>query len=135
MASNAYVDVPRTGDWKEVDGKFNETMGYGWLSDGIRGHIFTDDLNTTLIIAIKGTSAAGLNSGPDTETSEKDKINDNLLFSCCCARVSYLWSTVCDCYEGSYTCNQNCLEKEMRRQDRYYPVSYTHLTLPTICSV
>ncbi|GME66629.1 unnamed protein product [[Candida] boidinii] len=120
MASNAYVDVPRTGDWKEVDGKFNETMGYGWLSDGIRGHIFTDDLNTTLIIAIKGTSAAGLNSGPDTETSEKDKINDNLLFSCCCARVSYLWSTVCDCYEGSYTCNQNCLEKEMRRQDRYY---------------
>ena len=27
---------------------------------------------------------------------------------------------MCDCYEKTYTCNQECLEKELRRKDRYY---------------
>ena len=31
-----------------------------------------------------------------------------------------MWTTVCDCYEKTYTCNQDCLEKELRREDKYY---------------
>jgi lipase ATG15 len=45
---------------------------------------------------------------------------DNILFSCCCARVSYIWSTVCDCYTGNtYKCNLTCLENEII-SDKYY---------------
>ena len=43
------------------------------------------------------------------------------MFSCCCARVSYMWNTVCDCYTGqTYTCNQTCLENEVASDDHYY---------------
>lgn len=119
MASNAYVDVPFTGDWTNVSWK--ETGGIGWQSDGVRGHIFVDQTpgSPLVVIALKGTSAAIFDSGGDTVIN--DKTNDNLLFSCCCARVSYLWNTVCDCYTGeSYTCDQECLEKELYSEDRYY---------------
>lgn len=119
MASNAYVDVPFTGDWTNTSWK--ETGGIGWQSDGVRGHIFVDNTpgSPLVVIAIKGTSAAIFDSGGETVTNDKN--NDNLLFSCCCARVSYLWNTVCDCYTGdSYTCDQECLEKELYAEDKYY---------------
>ncbi|CDK28994.1 unnamed protein product [Kuraishia capsulata CBS 1993] len=120
MASNAYVKIPGKGDWQDVGQQWNDTDGFGWMDDGIRGHVFANEDNSTIVVAIKGTSATGLTGGTDSETSISDKVNDNLLFSCCCARVSYMWQTVCDCYESSYTCNQKCLEKEMKREDRYY---------------
>lgn len=126
MSSNAYVDVPFTGDWQNVTSSWNNSLDFGWDSDGVRGHIFVsqDDEfggkeNDTVVIAIKGTSAAVFDDGGDT--APNDKINDNLLFSCCCARVSYLWTPVCDCYTGkTYTCNQDCLERELYKKDRYY---------------
>lgn len=129
MASNAYVDIPFTGDWKNVTGDWgnNNTYDFGWRTDGIRGHVFVsapnDELSTKegsiVVISIKGTSAAILDNGGDT--APNDKINDNLLFSCCCARISYLWTPVCDCYTGkSYTCNQDCIERELYKKDRYY---------------
>ncbi|GME75265.1 unnamed protein product [Ambrosiozyma monospora] len=120
MSSNAYANFPEDSDWEDVGLNYNLSDSYGWLNSGVRGHVFATDDNSTVVIAIKGTSAAGLASGGNQDTVENDKTNDNLLFSCCCARVTSLWSTVCDCYEKSYTCNQNCLEREMRRQDRYY---------------
>ncbi|SCU92101.1 LADA_0F14334g1_1 [Lachancea dasiensis] len=122
MSSNAYVKLPHTGDWRNVTGPWNHTenSGHGWDDDGIRGHIFVDDEKDIVVIAIKGTSAQGLTGSGEDETTVNDKINDNLLFSCCCARVSYLWTTVCDCYLKSYTCDETCLEKELRRKDRYY---------------
>lgn len=48
---------------------------------------------------------------------------DNLLFSCCCARVDWSWSTVCDCYSGTYTCNQGCIEEAVMSESAYYPVA------------
>nr|A7KAJ9.1 RecName: Full=Putative lipase ATG15; AltName: Full=Autophagy-related protein 15 [Ogataea angusta]ABO31059.1 Atg15p [Ogataea angusta] len=120
MSSDAYVGLPTDADWNDVGDKYNESERFGWENGGVRGHVFTDPEETIVIISIKGTSAAGLNTGGDGQTVEQDKTNDNLLFSCCCARVSSLWKTVCDCYEESYTCNQNCLEQELRRPDRYY---------------
>ncbi|ODV86313.1 hypothetical protein CANARDRAFT_27548 [[Candida] arabinofermentans NRRL YB-2248] len=119
MSADAYVNLPTDAEWEDVGTTFNQSDKFGWLGRGVRGHVFTDTSESTVIIAIKGTSAAGLNSGDDA-TVDQDKINDNLLFSCCCARISSFWTTVCDCYESSYTCNQNCLERELRRQDRYY---------------
>ncbi|KZT38814.1 alpha/beta-hydrolase [Sistotremastrum suecicum HHB10207 ss-3] len=48
-----------------------------------------------------------------------DKLNANLLHSCCCARISGAWRPVCDCYLGPgggrgdgyrYKCETQCLE-------------------------
>ncbi|ONH65237.1 putative lipase ATG15 [Cyberlindnera fabianii] len=119
MASNAYVNPPETGDWRDVNG-FNHSQAHGWNGTGLRGHIFVSDDNSTVVIAYKGTSAAYLSSTGDDETVVEDKANDNLLFSCCCARVGYMWTTVCDCYKSAYTCDQRCLEKELYKKDKYY---------------
>ncbi|SCV01474.1 LAMI_0G11738g1_1 [Lachancea mirantina] len=122
MSSNAYVRLPHTGDWRNVSEPWNSTdgVGHGWDSDGIRGHIFANEESNVVVIAIKGTSARGLPGSGEDETTANDKLNDNLLFSCCCARVSYLWTTVCDCFVKSYTCDETCLEHELRRKDRYF---------------
>ena len=146
LASNAYSKLPEDPSWRNVSDPgsnfgvgFNISDSFGWLENGVRGHVFIEQLDSKtakkraplIIIAIKGTTAAGITSiggdkdtddatGDDGKTIELDKINDNLLFSCCCARVSSLWTTVCDCYEKTYTCNQNCLERSLRKPDRYY---------------
>lgn len=125
MSSNAYVRVPYEGDWRNVSDwdqleNPDSSIGIGWDGDGVRGHIFANEDSSSVIIALKGTSAQGITGAGDDETTEKDKVNDNVLFSCCCARVSYLWTTACDCYVKSYTCDETCLEKELYRKDRYY---------------
>ncbi|CAR27863.1 ZYRO0D08338p [Zygosaccharomyces rouxii] len=122
MSSNAYVRLPHTGDWRNVSLPWNESDpdSYGWDGDGLRGHIFYNEKENVVVLAIKGTSSQGLPGSGEEDTIPNDKINDNLLFSCCCARISYLWTTVCDCYTKSYTCDESCLEKEFRRKDRYY---------------
>lgn len=73
-----------------------------------------------MIIAIKGTSAGVLGVGGPT--AKNDKFNDNLLFSCCCARVDFSWSTVCDCYRGGYKCGQTCVEKALVEDSVYASV-------------
>jgi lipase ATG15 len=118
MSSNAYVGIPQTGDWRDVN--FNSSFSHGWNGTGVRGHVFVSDDNSTVVIAYKGTSAAYLTGSGDDATVVEDKENDNLLFSCCCARISYIWTTVCDCYKSSYTCDQSCLEKELYRKDKYF---------------
>lgn len=118
MSSNAYVETPRTGDWRDV--AWNHSIPHGWNGTGIRGHIFVSDDNSTVVVAYKGTSAAYLSGSGSDDTVTSDRDNDNLLFSCCCARVGYMWTPVCDCYRSSYTCDQRCLEKELYRKDKYY---------------
>ena len=55
-------------------------------------------------------------------TSKKDKLNDNLLWSCCCARVDWTWTTVCGCYSGPNKCDRNCLEDALTEESLFYPV-------------
>jgi putative lipase involved disintegration of autophagic bodies len=47
---------------------------------------------------------------------------DNLMFSCCCARVDFSWSTVCDCYAGGYKCGQSCVETALVEESVYAAV-------------
>lgn len=54
-----------------------QSESFGWLEDGIRGHIFADETNSTIVVAIKGTTA-GLVGGSGT-TSRRDKINVRFL--------------------------------------------------------
>ncbi|SAM70854.1 related to Lipase, required for intravacuolar lysis of autophagic bodies [Ustilago bromivora] len=116
MAASAYKN--ETSGW-DGQGGFDPTNSFGWEGDGIRGHIFTTHDNDTIVVALKGTSNAFLGGG---DTARRDKMNDNLLFSCCCARVSWSWSTVCDCYQGhGDSCGQTCLERALIEKSLYYP--------------
>jgi lipase ATG15 len=118
MASNAYIVEPDTGEWEDVGGGFNYTEDFGWESDGLRGHIFADTENSTVVIGLKGTSPAMFDG---SETTTNDKINDNLFFSCCCGQGGqYLWRQVCDCQTAAYTCNSTCLVTALREKNRYY---------------
>ena len=77
--------------------------------------------NSTVVISIKGTSAGWI-LGAGGPTVQKDKLNDNLLFSCCCARVGITWSTVCDCFSGGYLCDQTCIENSLIEDSLFYPI-------------
>ncbi|GAA5884650.1 hypothetical protein JCM6882_005334 [Rhodosporidiobolus microsporus] len=121
MTSNAYT-TPDAGGWYDLgDEGWNVTDSFGWKEHGLRGHVFADPHNKTVVVSVKGTSAFIVGGG--TETSKNDKINDNLLFSCCCARVDWSWSTVCDCYDGGYQCKQDCIEHAVITKSAYYPVA------------
>jgi lipase ATG15 len=120
MAANAYVETPGTGDWKEPGGGFNRTDddGFGWESDGLRGYLYADETNSTIVIGVKGTTLA-IWDGDGTTTNDKE--NDNLYFSCCCGQQgSSFYRQVCDCATGTYTCNLTCLKKSLTKENRYY---------------
>jgi len=118
IASNAYVESPDLPDWDEVGKPFNRTADFGWESDGLRGHIWGDETNSTIVIGLKGTSPAVFD-GDGTTTN--DKINDNLFFSCCCGQQGqWTYRQVCDCATGTYSCNNTCVRNALREENRYY---------------
>ncbi|KAI9934709.1 hypothetical protein ASPWEDRAFT_186350 [Aspergillus wentii DTO 134E9] len=129
MTANDYIEQPGTEDWRDVSAPFNYSSSFGWAGDGLRGHIYADKTNSTIVISIKGTSAA-LFDGYGTTTNDKE--NDNLLFSCCCGEGgSYLWRQVCDCQTSAYTANLTCIVDAMTGENRYYRASidlYSNVT-------
>lgn len=129
MAANAYNEIPGEGDWEDVSQNYNRSASFGWQGDGLRGHIFADKGNNTIVISLKGTSPAVFD-GDGTTT--RDKLNDNLFFSCCCAQGGqYFWRQVCDCYSSTFSCNQTCIVQALRNENRYYRAAvdlYTNVT-------
>lgn len=130
MSANAYVEVPGEGEWTEVGAPFNRSADFGWESDGLRGHIFADETNSTVVIGLKGTSMAVFD-GEGTTTNDKE--NDNLFFSCCCAQQGpWLWHQVCNCATGTYSCNNTCVTQALRQENRYYMAArelYSNVTM------
>ncbi|KAJ5569680.1 lipase atg15 [Penicillium hispanicum] len=118
MTANDYIEEPGTGDWQTIGGNLNYSSSFGWKGDGLRGHIYADKANSTIVISLKGTSPA-LFDGAGTTTNDKE--NDNLFFSCCCGQGgSYLWRQVCDCQTKTYTANLTCINESMNDENRYY---------------
>jgi hypothetical protein len=105
-----------------------KSFPFGWedRTIGFRGHVFLSSDNNTVILSIKGTTLQG-------PTSKKDKYNDNLLFSCCCARVDFSWmfSTVCDCFSGHWTCDNSCLTKALVEDSLFYSVGMVRVEIPS----
>ena len=101
-----------------------QSYPFGWEpdDDGFRGHVFATPDKSTIVLSIKGTSAEFIGGGGPT--ARKDKFNDNLLFSCCCARVDFSWifSTVCDCYAKHWRCDDNCLSEALIEDSMFYIV-------------
>ena len=56
MSWDAYTAEPGTGEWQDATGRFNHSQGFGWEGDSLRGHIFADKSNSTIVVALKGTS-------------------------------------------------------------------------------
>lgn len=121
MTANAY-QLPGHKNWYDLDPSWNvnTSFPFGWDDDedGFRGHVFTSRDNSTIVLSIKGTTLQG-------PTSKKDKLNDNILFSCCCARVDFSWvfSTVCDCYSWSALhrrCDNTCLSTALIEDSLFY---------------
>ncbi|KAJ7664096.1 Alpha/Beta hydrolase protein [Mycena rosella] len=122
MTSNSYYGEPGHKSWYPLDG-WNASLPFGWEpdADGFRGHVFVSTDNNTVVISVKGTSAPWI-AGGEGPTKKKDKINDNLLFSCCCARVGPTWYTVCDCYSGGDKCDLGCLERALVDDSLFYQI-------------
>ncbi|KAF0320589.1 autophagy related lipase [Colletotrichum asianum] len=129
MAANAYVEEEGQADWEEVGGPYNRSADFGWETDGLRGHIWADATNSTVVIGLKGTSPAVFD-GDGTTTN--DKINDNLFFSCCCAQQGqWTWHQVCDCATSTYSCNNTCVVQALKDEHRYYTAAkelYSNVT-------
>ncbi|KAF7358934.1 putative lipase ATG15 [Mycena sanguinolenta] len=123
MTHNSYYAEPSHKNWYPING-WNTSVPFGWEpdADGLRGHIFASEDNSTVVISIKGTSAPWI-AGGEGPTKARDKLNDNLLFSCCCARLGITWSTVCGCYSGGDKCDQNCLEDSLTGDSLYYEIA------------
>ncbi|KAI4718269.1 alpha/beta-hydrolase [Aureobasidium sp. EXF-10727] len=118
MAANAYISIPRKGDWIDIGSGFNYTEDFGWEDDGLRGHIFADTENKTVVIGLKGTSLWFFDA---PETTDNDRLNDNLFGSCCCGQGGqYSWKQVCECQSSAYTCNSTCLVRSLREKSSYY---------------
>ncbi len=118
MASNAYVETPDQPDWDDVGESFNRTSDFGWEGDGLRGHVFADETNSTVVIGLKGTSLAVFD-GEGTTTNDKE--NDNLFFSCCCGQQGqWTYRQVCSCATGTYACNNTCVRQALQDENRYY---------------
>ena len=96
-----------------------QSFPFGWEdnADGFRGHVFLSPDNATVVLSIKGTTLQG-------PTSKKDKFNDNLLFSCCCARVDITWvfRQVCKCYAKHWRCDNTCLTDALVQDSLFYNV-------------
>lgn len=118
ISGNAYA-LPGQWNWYDIDSAWNISFPFGWEDPevGFRGHVFLSSDNNTAILSIKGTTLKG-------PTSKKDKHNDNLLFSCCCARVdlSWMFSTVCDCFSGHWTCDDRCLTRALIEDSLFYSI-------------
>ncbi|PIA99591.1 putative lipase ATG15-1 [Cercospora beticola] len=122
MAYDAYVPDPSSKEWKSIGpgnhSIFNHSSSFGWDSDGLRGHVFLDETNSTMVISLKGTSMALFDGEGSTR---KDKLNDNLFASCCCGQGGhYGWKVVCDCMTSAFTCNNTCLASSLETKDHYY---------------
>jgi lipase ATG15 len=118
IAANAYVTNHNDAEWFDVGNGFNYTDHFGWENDGLRGHVFADETNRTIIIGLKGTSPAVFDG---EGTTHQDKVNDNLFFSCCCGQGGkYGWLQVCDCQTDAFTCNSTCVVSALKNKNRYY---------------
>ncbi|KAJ2007767.1 putative lipase atg15 [Coemansia thaxteri] len=120
MAANAYQ--PTTSEtWEPLGDRWDTHDSFGWATDGVRGHVFADSNNSTVVVTLKGTSSTFFLGG-GSETSARDKFNDNRLFSCCCAYVDFTWSTVCDCYRPGSKCSATCLMNVLNDEgaDNYF---------------
>ncbi|KAF8308981.1 alpha/beta-hydrolase [Clavulina sp. PMI_390] len=139
---DAYHSAPSPDRWYDIHG-LNWTSRFGWrpYQKGLRGHLFLSPDKKQGLVVFKGTTVSQLGGKPDpgdSNTGHRDRINDNLLFSCCCANVPWRVETThpCQCKQGAGKCCSSCLSESLRDEETYYKnaemvVHYFQLKYPT----
>jgi lipase ATG15 len=56
MSSDAYLFNELAPHWFNSTAGFNLSSSFGWQDNMLRGHVFANENNSTVVIAIKGTS-------------------------------------------------------------------------------
>jgi len=56
MSSDAYLFDESAPGWFNSSAGFNLSSNFGWQDNMLRGHVFANENNSTVIIAIKGSS-------------------------------------------------------------------------------
>ncbi|KAH7322263.1 Alpha/Beta hydrolase protein [Rhizoctonia solani] len=120
MTANAYAKRGKP-NWWEMSERWNTSFPFGWEpdEDGFWGQVFISDDENIVVMSIKGTS---IWTPIGDKTLKKDKLNNNLLFSCCCAQVKWTWhwQTMCNCYSGHNRCDQTCLSTSLIVDGLFY---------------
>ncbi|KAJ3226353.1 putative lipase atg15 [Clydaea vesicula] len=114
MSSNGYYEPTKRDKWIDVVGNWSDNVNFGWERDGIRGYIYVDEDDKVMVITLKGTSPQWI-----------DGLQDNKMFSCCCAYVDYSWKTVCNCASAKGMCDSQCLSTNTNFADSYYNLAQT----------
>jgi lipase ATG15 len=114
MSANSYKKRSIDG-WRNMTGDYTGLDGFGWDRNGLRGHIYANAAQSLVVIGFKGTSTLLMGGG----TVGMDKYMDNVMFSCCCARVDISWIPICGCYLGRHVVE----EEEARAGLSYKPLN------------
>ncbi|KGG51403.1 lipase [Mitosporidium daphniae] len=77
-----------------------------WDEQAIRGYVYTNPSRKLVVFSIDANVPYHTSSDVSIEA---DKFNNNLMFSCCCARVDFTWTPVCPCFVSGSSCNKRCL--------------------------
>jgi putative lipase involved disintegration of autophagic bodies len=112
LSESVYYDdqTEPIGDWYP-----NQTIGYNYSY--LQLYIYSN-YNNSFIVAFKGTSLTG-------ETSENDKFQLALLYSCCCSYVNENWENdiICNCHTDNYKCDTKCLNEFYETTPSYYTMA------------
>ncbi|KAF8309683.1 alpha/beta-hydrolase [Clavulina sp. PMI_390] len=126
---DAYYPSPNDRNWYDLNGtswvsSWDLTSRFGWRpgEDGFRGHLFLSSDRQHGIVVFKGTTVFQFGFDPNLDSSKRDRLNNNLLFSCCCATVPWRIETShpCQCNAGRGKCCSSCLTESLENKDTYY---------------
>lgn len=56
MTYDAYYFNESSPEWEDAGKGYNRSLDVGWQSTGLRGHVFTNDDNSSVVLALKGTT-------------------------------------------------------------------------------
>ncbi|TPX62793.1 hypothetical protein SpCBS45565_g06930 [Spizellomyces sp. 'palustris'] len=121
MTHDAYLEPDDKG-WVDIPG-WNQTVRWKGEGKSLASYVFLDEDEEVLVIVLKGTTlATPVGGGP---SSNEDKYNDNIMFSCCCAKAGWGWKPICDCPTGKNECDMKCLIQNSNFDGSYYNLAQT----------
>jgi lipase ATG15 len=84
--------------------------------DGVRAYLFANENESEYVIAFKGTSFYS--------SRINDKFNDNLFFSCCYYKETYIKCPDCIKFNFSeyYNCSKQCYKDSLKFGNNYYNI-------------
>jgi lipase ATG15 len=137
MSYNVYYDI-NNKNW--LNTTLNNVIDVSISNDTVRAYLFTNNEKTNTVIAFKGTSTYWTNNNLQgnsldnsqgnslddknmcmLSSSENDKYNDNLFFSCCFYKQNSLFGdcNMCNTNNTKFSCCSDCYKTSLRDENNY----------------